>query len=499
MRILIADDEKLSRESLKSMLKDYEYPVEIIGEAENGEELVSTALKLQPEIVFADIRMPKMNGLDAINKIRHKLENTQWIILTGFSEFDYAKKAIQLEVSNYLLKPVDPTELFKTLDSMSTRFEHKLAERNTNFEKRMIDISMAISDVGPRLSDFENTSYTGIILHSDTFLDEKDSRKKKLLFYKYIGKAFQSLLDQNAEIGILPVTSSIAAAVVGYNMDEAEGYEEYKNHLLFKINNCISSLNDDDFVITAVKLEDYNSFSSILHEINQYKSNSCLRAVARIGEVFSINHFTEMSKNKEITSMSELLIQIKTYYDRGDFLNFSKKSNDFETVFFANDELSELYRSNIIKFLNVSVSCGIKPCDDCKTWHSKFNACSERLLTANANNNDHTDVIEQVKNYIEKNYMADICISEISDMLHMTPNYLSALFHKKTGMTFKKYLTNIRMLKAKQLLANSNCKVQQVAEEVGYYSTRYFTKIFKSYYNYYPSDLTSGKTAKIDS
>lgn len=85
--------------------------------------------------------------------------------------------------------------------------------------------------------------------------------------------------------------------------------------------------------------------------------------------------------------------------------------------------------------------------------------------------------------------MKDIGIYQIADKLDLTPNYLSTLFKKKEGITFMKYLTKTRMLIAKELLTNNNVTVSQVANQVGFNSARYFSKLFKNYYNIYPSEL----------
>jgi two-component system response regulator YesN len=98
------------------------------------------------------------------------------------------------------------------------------------------------------------------------------------------------------------------------------------------------------------------------------------------------------------------------------------------------------------------------------------------------------DLVKQVIDYIEKHYMEDISIGQIAGQLNVSANYLSALFHKKAGVMFVKYLTRIRMLKAKELLMNTNLQVRQVAEQVGYYSTRHFTKLFTETFGAYPSD-----------
>lgn len=98
------------------------------------------------------------------------------------------------------------------------------------------------------------------------------------------------------------------------------------------------------------------------------------------------------------------------------------------------------------------------------------------------------DLVEQVKNYVEKNYMKNIGIAQIAYELNITPNYLSNLFHKKTGVNLIKYLTDIRMEKAREMLAVPGIKIYQVSKNVGFQSSKHFTKIFLKYFNCNPSE-----------
>src|SRR5258708_34117955 len=111
MRVLIADDESFGRANLRSTLQGLDIPIDIIGEALNGEELVELVRQSLPDVVFVDIRMPKVNGLEAIRLAKNDSPDTKWFILTGFSEFDYAKEPIRLGTGDYLLKPISPDEL----------------------------------------------------------------------------------------------------------------------------------------------------------------------------------------------------------------------------------------------------------------------------------------------------------------------------------------------------------------------------------------------------
>ena len=140
-------------------------------------------------------------------------------------------------------------------------------------------------------------------------------------------------------------------------------------------------------------------------------------------------------------------------------------------------------------FIYCSTQCQVAPDLGIKSWLQALEEHGEHMLGESQKEaGQSADVIDRVISFVDQNYMHDIGIGQIAEQLHLTPNYLSTLFHKKTGSTFMKYLTQTRMLRAKELLADPNQQVQQVAEQVGYASPRYFTKLFTEFAGCYPSE-----------
>lgn len=115
MKLIIADDENLIRASIRSMVQDVESSWHIVGEGANGEELLELVNEHKPNVAIIDIRMPRMNGLEAMRLGKAISPCTKWIILSGFSDFAYVQEALQLGASDYLLKPVNPLDLERAL------------------------------------------------------------------------------------------------------------------------------------------------------------------------------------------------------------------------------------------------------------------------------------------------------------------------------------------------------------------------------------------------
>ncbi len=123
-KVLIADDEPMIREGLAEMLMSFDLGLNIVGKAKNGVEALSMAKTLGPDIILADICMPRLSGLDFISKLREvEQTKTDIIIISGFHEFEYARQAISLGVREYLLKPIKEEELKSVLERLQVPFK----------------------------------------------------------------------------------------------------------------------------------------------------------------------------------------------------------------------------------------------------------------------------------------------------------------------------------------------------------------------------------------
>jgi two-component system response regulator YesN len=136
--------------------------------------------------------------------------------------------------------------------------------------------------------------------------------------------------------------------------------------------------------------------------------------------------------------------------------------------------------------MNCSVNCQLG--ENEQNWYEELKGHGELISAKSLPVEIGNDLVQQAVSLIDRHYNVEIEIAQIAKKLHVSPNYLSALFHKKTGSTFMKYLTQIRINKAKTLLVDSQIQVQQVAEQVGYCTTAYFTKRFTKTVGCSPSE-----------
>ena len=149
MIILIADDDRLVRFTIKSILQ------EILGdsgdiflEARNGQEMANECREHHPDIAFVDIRMPVMNGLDAIAESKKYSKETEYVIVSGYSDFTYAREGIRLGVNEYLLKPADEEEIRRVMERLQEKVEKNRKDSNSRFQLRVMNAFSYYSSMG---------------------------------------------------------------------------------------------------------------------------------------------------------------------------------------------------------------------------------------------------------------------------------------------------------------------------------------------------------------
>lgn len=214
---MIDEDEALERRALKFILnKFYNSTIKVIGEASNGQDAVNKALEYKPDIILMDINMPIINGLKAGEIIKHTLKDTEIIILTAFNYFEYAKSAISIEVSDYLLKPISNKDFCSSIDKIINKINMKKLknDKNNNINKKyrksisFVEKEMITSVVsGKEILEYEFNDYRQILdisntnnccivfeFYTEKVVDENTVKKIKLkfssIFFHVIGGTY---------------------------------------------------------------------------------------------------------------------------------------------------------------------------------------------------------------------------------------------------------------------------------------------------------------------
>ncbi len=225
--VLIAEDEELLLNSLVKKIESLDVNFEVIGTAQTGVQALELVRKLTPDLVITDIRMPEMDGITLLQNIREKYPLTDFIITSGYSDFEYAKSAIHLQVSEYLLKPIDPDELKDALLKIKSKYEIQQSSYEDIFNSNMAGNTP--QQIASTLREYliqnfnqdinfnliaNNMNYSSSYL-TKLFCQYYDCSPSKYLISLRIQKA-QQLLQHNPDLSVRQIGEMVGYCDQGY-------------------------------------------------------------------------------------------------------------------------------------------------------------------------------------------------------------------------------------------------------------------------------------------
>ena len=483
VKLLICEDEAIERKALRFLIgKFYKDKIEIVGEASNGEEVVEKAFTLQPDIILMDIQMPKTNGIDASKEIKKHLKEVNIIILTAYSQFEYAKEGIKIGVKDYLLKPVSNSELQECIDNIF----QVIAKRREKREK----------ELGIK-NKIEKLRY---------LLEEE------IILQIINGKDYEGI-EKNLNLAGFDEKNVFGILIKCHEKDVIKLEEEYKNikRNLYRIYDKVLGyifLGEFFFLVFGDELTKNKEILSLLENTKEDSKAYFLSEIRPVSSVYEIY--------KELKNVS----QSSKHYERPSY-PFEKKKElcasllggDIENALSVLDEIivfiENEYTSNHTENLKNHIrqiytlihrQLGIVSTSEagfeleksqeelmlCKD-KSEIRRYSQNLMKnivykfEEAKKGRNEEVIEFVKDYIRKNYKEDISLADLSTKIGISSHYLSRLYKKYENENYKDYLTKIRMEEAKKLIKGKKLSIKEISYEIGYSDPNYFSRAFKKY------------------
>lgn len=538
IKVFLVEDEIVIREGIHRMIPWSEYGFEFSGEAGDGEMALPMIRNIKPDVLITDIKMPFMDGLALSKLVKKELPDTKIVIISGYDDFKYAQQAISLGVERYLLKPISRNNFIEVLEDIRSKFETENAQK-IYYEKFQSEIQ-AYEQHSRR--DFFETLVSGNVNLKDIYekaeklqidilaqsyniiLFTMNSTKKNLMIsdtYSQDAADLQNRLDQlfrNRSDCILfrNLIFSYAVLVKGSKDKISQQTEE-----------CVQSLKNlfseggeqiDWFICTGKEVERLSS----LHESYQ----DAMRTFAhRYIDKFCADSHGEAGAEtgKDTEGMDLKNIDANTV--KSDvILNFLSNAlinevDDFVHNYFrmiGEEALkSKMFRQYIV--LNVHF-CTIsfiqkfgfhkEELDDCLqalytdsidtipiAERSIINVLKKGIgLRDESTRSRYKSVLEVAIAFINKNYMEEtLSLNKVACAANVSANHFSALFSQEMKKTFIEYLTELRMSKAKQMLRCTDKRSGEIALEVGYKDSHYFSFLFKKTQGCTPSDYRNKK------
>ena len=496
LKLLICDDEALIRDGLAGL--DWEeYGITCAATAKNGADALEKVKAVCPDIIISDVRMPKYDGIYLARQVSLEYPYIKMIFLTGYNEFEYAKKAIEYNVSEYLSKPIDEDELFDAV----VRLRDDILKRNNLAEKQQrLDETLAKSRyfLKDYFFDFNNTASIFNIRPETKYMTacvvaQKDSGDSAELFS--VLEALEQMLSGNSPCDFIPFFDSDKLLFIFCTCEETIAKTE---DIIFeqceKIQSLLDKQYDFDYNIGVgepTPSSPQDSYTGACEALG-YSKNIGYRHIIYIKDVepnsgiagyYSKLFLMYINAVKTLNShdAKKYVNEFFAAMERAKEALYNRQKFCLNLIINISDALYEIGCNPAILFNNTDSWALIRKADSPEALKNFINNITDVVMSyiENAREQKNKSLIERVKAMVDANFADDASLETAAAQVYMSPCYLSVIFKRETGMTFKNYLIHTRIEKSKELLANTELKIYEIAEKVGYTDTRYFSDIFQ--------------------
>lgn len=508
-KILVADDEQIIREGIK-YLCDYEaLGFTIEGEAANGTQAYENIMKLMPDVVFMDIRMPGMTGLEVITRLNEQGFTGKFIIISSYSDFSYAQQALKLGVQYYLTKPIDEDELAEMLRTLKTNLDNDRLAQNTVADYRNRAHGSIIKDILSGEADLSRLNLSELHLTADKFqvvIHEKYGFNSTDATYRFSellrvtnedNNSFDIINLQNNEVILLKGQFAIDkfnSFLERYERDKKPQYNSPLDSLFITYGSCVNSLyevpvsyKEASTLLNRRFFCDQKQHTIGYMDLPSFENNTCIICDELLEEYTSLllNYIQSFNRNM----VAEVLTSLQTrLYNAADTIEAIKL---FLTDLYLRikEQMNHLYPNNNILFASNGEI--IRIINEKFFLYEIILFFTEQfeIIMSSIGNSTRDSVLDDILHYINHNYTKNITLENIAPLFGYNSSYLGKIFSKKVGENFNSYVDHVRIEHSKELLLTDNSKVYVIAEKVGYRSVDYFHIKFKKYVGQSPAEF----------
>lgn len=538
--MLIVDDEEMTRQGLVRLLAGSQLGLEVVGEADDGATALPLLEKLRPDILFTDVKMARMDGLSLAKHARERYPDLEIVFLSGYSEVDYVRSAMRVGAFDYILKPVNFEELEQCFHRVIQRLEEKRrsrenmqklqdwihAELPVMQERFLLSVLKGQAPSGERLqAQLEKLqlpkdrpfSTAAMILDPDE--GALDSCRAFWNDWPLLSVALKNICNEIVQeqfqgLSIDDPFASKRLVLVLFLYEEGDPSEALmrlgerikavvKKYLELRVSLGVGSVVD-----SLQRLEESYTLASQALKHRLYLGGEMV-----IPYNFSLAPEGDPSEEKlALGSLRSLLLE----EDEGKWKAWVEEQfshlvrlRSTDITFYRN--VISRYIFEVYGVLREQMGEGEEGTLSQQSildqlFHSETLEQMRELLLQYGSNvrdlirlkNDSATIgmIQQVQKTIRERYSENLTINELAAQVYLTPTYLCLLFRQVTGTTINRYLTNVRMEKAKELLMDLSNKLYDVSYAVGYMNPSYFSRQFKKYVGCLPSEYRNRRMSR---
>ncbi|KTD85260.1 response regulator [Paenibacillus etheri] len=520
LKVLIVDDEEIIREGLKRIVDWTSLGYTVAGEASSGLEALNLLQHEYFHVMVTDITMPRMDGLELIRRIRQKQISIKIIILSGYNDFRFVKEAMKFSVEDYLLKPVEETELTYNLHSLKETINSELETNHLEKENMYILTNKLMNRIATRtlsLIDFKNRA------------DFLELKLPEAPFYvgaielDSMNNYYSETLDADVRLNVYACKNIVEELLRNYGLT-CILFEDENHRIIYLCGETNFSPHPRELaenircsIVQYAKEPVTISISAAVHSFSALHE-AYFEAVRLLEYTFFMGKSTVITKEL-LPSLDQAPNQIK--YDRSAYAKAIRNGNSTELTILVRKIFGEVALTchhSKVYVQTISLELLIQAFDIVKEANGDLSALFDgtesmyrQLLSIKSmegtfehlieilnavisyltrlRSSRPNKIIEHILAYIEQYYSHDLKLIELGELFYINPSYLGKLFKKETNISFKDFLNQVRVTKAMEMLIESTEKVYLISEAVGYRDYNYFCRIFKKHFGVIPSDV----------
>lgn len=547
LKIFLAEDEVVVRETIKRMIPWEELGFELVGEAADGEMALPLLIRQQPDLLITDIKMPFMDGLTLARLAKKEIPGLKVVILSGYDDFNYAKQAIGIGVEDYLLKPITKNALIERLSEIRSRYEHEKTQKeyyekfqremqayeknsSRDFFEALVGGSMDMMEVYKRAEklglDIVAEAYNVLIFTmncDEDFSGQRDeyssweAESLELLENFFAGHSSAMLFRSNI--------FSYGVLLKG----QRETIEENTRACVDEIRKILSRQDGrrEWFLAVGQSVERLSQIQKSYHTASRAFSQRYLydENILYYDEMETMEHPGGQAETEDNAYLQKVDVNALNPAILQKFLSngLQEETENFVKDYFyaiGQEPMESLvFRNYVILNVRFSVISFIKGLG-CDT-NEMESADTEEVLAESGKNmesaiayakkmisqaieirdqnsgNKNRSILKTAVDFIDSHYMdEEISLNTVANVANVSSNHFSALFSQNMGQTFIEYLTTLRMNKAKELLRCTGMRSSEIAGEIGYKDAHYFSYLFKKIQGMTPSDYRKAREKK---
>lgn len=519
LKLIIVDDEERVCKVIRYLVDWDTLEVEIAGECRNVPEAIKSIEEIHPDIVITDIRMPGHDGIELIRQMKKLYPGIHFIIVSGYSQFEYAQNAIKYGVDDYLLKPIKKKELLQSINKIKEEIQSQRNEKleteslrakaSEDAEKIKKGLLLALLHGQRSQISLESIDKINIEYHS-TF---QTGKYQVLIANPFVDYGEENLYTMRV---LLEKTERILHEQLSYNFTECI-HIIYRNKIYFLLNGSEENFHRLEKILRKVYVE-VLSWKEVFGNIHMYYSLSrrveyisfyeegIVEAEERLLDRMLLrqNYFLEPISRQSDVRNEEVLEQIKIFRNNLEALDEESAGKNICTVrqlLLYEDNLTgrfvkqvyDTFTNSVVEIvqklkMNVEIESLRNTfqeiftyCDGVEKLFEQFSCYVGDLVKEwkSSKKMEQARPIRLAKQYIQRNFRESLTLEIVSGEVGLNPTYFSNLFKIETGQNFSEYLIEMRIRYAKTLLTDTDLSIADVAEYVGYGDVKYFSKLFK--------------------